>query len=378
MTSKIVQIRQRARKDGKIALYLCYTISGKRCYEYPKLYLYPETGRNKASIAASNKETMRVMQALQAKKIVELAQNRANLEVRAEPSKMLLFDYIQRYIEYKNENTRGIETINTIKSLKKHLSIFASADTRISDIDKVFCSNFFAYLKRANSSHGGKLSKNSIKIYYNKFRTMVKNIVKDGLLPSNPTINIDAAITKSETEREYLDLEEVKKMAATDTPHTLSKQAFMFSCFCGLRISDIRQLAWSDIEEYTSADGRKLYKLHRKMQKTQRNISYTLPQEAVRWLPDKNGKLVFEGLAAQCNLNVHVRRLAEAAGITKHISFHCAKHTFATMMLTLGADIYTTSKLLGHTRVATTEIYAKIVDKKKDEAMRLIDEFFDD
>lgn len=54
-----------------------------------------------------------------------------------------------------------------------------------------------------------------------------------------------------------------------------------------------------------------------------------------------------------------------------------SRHTFATMMLTLGADIYTTSKLLGHTDIATTEIYAKIIDKKKDEAVGLIDKFFD-
>ena len=67
----------------------------------------------------------------------------------------------------------------------------------------------------------------------------------------------------------------------------------------------------------------------------------------------------------------------EAAGIKKKITFHCARHTFATMMLTLGADIYTTSKLLGHTDIATTEIYAKIIDKKKDEAVGLIDKFFD-
>ena len=74
---------------------------------------------------------------------------------------------------------------------------------------------------------------------------------------------------------------------------------------------------------------------------------------------------------------VEWKEWAKAAGIKKNISFHTARHTFATMMLTLGADIYTTSKLLGHSRISTTEIYAKIVDKKKDEAMGLIDKFFD-
>lgn len=71
------------------------------------------------------------------------------------------------------------------------------------------------------------------------------------------------------------------------------------------------------------------------------------------------------------------QKVGRIVGITKQISFHTARHTFATMMLTLGADIYTTSKLLGHFRISTTEIYAKIIDKKKDKAMNLIDKYFD-
>ena len=73
----------------------------------------------------------------------------------------------------------------------------------------------------------------------------------------------------------------------------------------------------------------------------------------------------------------HIKVWASNAGIKKDITFHTARHTFGTMMLTLGADIYTTSKLMGHTRIATTEIYAKIIDKKKNDAMGLIDKFFD-
>ena len=68
----------------------------------------------------------------------------------------------------------------------------------------------------------------------------------------------------------------------------------------------------------------------------------------------------------------------EAAGISKPITFHCARHTFGTMMLTLGVDLYTVSKLLGHTKVETTQIYAKIINKKKDDAVSLIDDAFSD
>lgn len=152
----------------------------------------------------------------------------------------------------------------------------------------------------------------------------------------------------------------------------------MFSCFCGLRISDIKQLRWKDLEEFTDLEGNKRVRLTKRMQKTQRNVSYILSNEAIKWLPEKRGELVFEGLPCLPNICVHVKRLAKDAGIDKVVSFHTARHTFATMILTLGADLYTTCKLLGHSRITTTEIYAKIVDKKKDEAMGLIDKFFDD
>lgn len=68
---------------------------------------------------------------------------------------------------------------------------------------------------------------------------------------------------------------------------------------------------------------------------------------------------------------------AKEAGIQKHVTFHTARHTFATMELTMGADLYTTSKLLGHTEVRTTQIYAKIVNSKKEEAVSLLDSAFE-
>ena len=77
-------------------------------------------------------------------------------------------------------------------------------------------------------------------------------------------------------------------------------------------------------------------------------------------------------------INENLQSWAEAAGITtKKVTFHTSRHTFATMLLTLGADIYTISKLLGHTSVKTTQIYAKIIDQKKDDAVSLVDSIFD-
>ena len=98
---------------------------------------------------------------------------------------------------------------------------------------------------------------------------------------------------------------------------------------------------------------------------------------------------VFKTLVAEANTGEHfvfvipapetlsLKKAAKAAGVNKHISYHTSRHTFATMMLTLGVDIYTTSKLLGHSNVATTQIYSKIVDEKKVEAVNKVDNLFD-
>lgn len=376
--TELVQIRHKPSANGKESLYLAYRINGKRYYEFPKLYLLPEEGKGKTANIAANKETMRLIKAMQAKKILQLSQDRSGIKVKAEPSKMLLTEYINQFIQYKQDTTsKG--TVSTIRNLQRHLIKYAPEGTTLASIDRKFCEGFISYLRRAKGKYGGKLSDITKKVYYAMFGTMLKKAVRDGLLPRNPLDLIDPQnkLPSSESQRVFLDLEEVRKMASVETPYTLSKQAFMFSCFCGLRISDIRQLEWKDIEEFTTPDGSKQYRLSKRMKKTSRNISYALSKEAISWLPERKGNLVFDGIVSESRINFHLKKMAEQAGITKNVSFHTARHTFATMMLTLGADIYTTSKLLGHTRVSTTEIYAKIVDKKKDDAMGLIDKFFD-
>ncbi len=153
------------------------------------------------------------------------------------------------------------------------------------------------------------------------------------------------------------------------------KNAYLFSCFCGLRISDIIGLKWKNV--YID-NGQ--YRLEMVMQKTKEPIYLPLSAEALKWIPERGMKAaedhVFD-LPSPTYINVILKPWAKAAGIDKHFTFHTARHTFATMMLTLGADLYTTSKLLGHTNVKTTQIYAKIVNKKKDDAVSLVDNIFD-
>ena len=83
---------------------------------------------------------------------------------------------------------------------------------------------------------------------------------------------------------------------------------------------------------------------------------------------------VFEGFKYGAWTSLELKRWALAAGITKNLTFHCGRHTFAVLMLDLGADIYTVSKLLGHRELSTTQIYAKVLDKNKQKAVSLVPE----
>jgi len=82
---------------------------------------------------------------------------------------------------------------------------------------------------------------------------------------------------------------------------------------------------------------------------------------------------VFKGLRYSAWNNVKLSQWVMAAGIKKHITFHCARHTFATLLLTKDIDIYTVSKLLGHRELKTTQIYAKVIDQRKNQAVKVLD-----
>ena len=114
------------------------------------------------------------------------------------------------------------------------------------------------------------------------------------------------------------------------------------------------------------------------MQKTQKIVNVPLSNEALRCLEKKEdpNELLFVLPTSDATINYHIKKWMKKADINKKISFHCSRHTFATMMITLGADIFTTSKLLGHANITTTQIYSKIIDKKKVEAVNLVDNLF--
>ena len=185
-------------------------------------------------------------------------------------------------------------------------------------------------------------------------------------------LSFQEKIARPESKREFLTLDEVRKLENTPYVKENIRMAFLFACYCGLRVGDVTNLCWKDI----SVNGGRHF-VSGVMQKNSKPISLPLPAKALSWLPERREpeSSVFS-LPSHSVLRKHLQKWAEQAGLGKHLHFHLSRHTYGTMLITAGVDLYTASKMMGHADVRPTQIYAKIIDKKKEEAVSLIDKAF--
>ena len=247
------------------------------------------------------------------------------------------------------------------------LKIFAKCDViPFGSIDLKLIEDFKQFMLTApqGGKKKGTVSRNTAATYFSIFKAALKQAFVDGYL----TIDLAAkakGIPEQESRREYLTIEELNTLGATECESPIIKRAALFSALTGMRHVDIQKLKWKEIVR----DGEH-WRVNFTQQKT-KGVEYTpISDQAYELCGDRldDNRLVFEGLPAPSWISKPLSRWIKAAGITKHITFHCFRHTFATLQLTNGTDIYTVSKMLGHTNVRTTQIYTKVVDAKKETA----------
>ena len=366
-----VRIRFKQLSNGSRSVYLAINVNGKRTYDYLKLYLVPETDANSR---AQNKQTMEAAYAIKAKRILQITNGTAGIkkDVRA---KMLLTDWLKIYRDRQvSKGKRGAKRwVQTAIFVLEGYN--AGKNATLAEIDRQWLTDFMLYLMNDYTTYKGtKPSKGTVDNYLRCLKAAFNVAVEEEIMPSNPIIGLDRSHLKGTTyQREYLTVDEVKKLIETPCRRPDIKGAFLFACFCGLRISDVRGLQWKNL----LFDGDKAY-LQITQFKTRRPLALPLNKQALRWMPERGNAGDEDYIFPPLSKNMTVLDdWAKEAGITKHVTFHVSRHTFATMELTMGADLYTTSKLLGHTNVATTQIYAKIVNSKKEEAVSLLDGAFE-
>ena len=379
-----VRIRLKELSNGNKSIYLDIYTKGKRTYEFLKMYLVPEIDE---SAKVQNTHTLQAANFIKSQRIIQLTNDEAGVVSRdSVRAKILLVDWMEEYKRKKAETGQSQANSFTIGRVIKHLKSYRGESVRLVDVDENYCRGFIRYLMNAKTMVGkknpifrkvGRVTANS---YFLVFSCAMNEAVRKRLIPANPTKFLskdDRNLLKSELpERGYLSLEEVQKLIDTDFKYTQVKQAFLFGCFCGLRISDIRALRWMDVEQN---DGNWTASIL--MTKTRKRLYLPLSDEAMKWLPERGDSskedYVFTKLPKSgSGLNYEIKRFLKQAGIDKEVCFHMSRHTFATSLLTLGADIYTTSKLLGHKNIHTTQIYAEIVNQKKVDAVNLMGNAF--
>lgn len=364
-----VKIRTKELQGGKLSLYLDIYENGKRYRENLKLYLLPETTKE---AKAKNKQTLLIANTIKAERLIELQNNRFSFE-KKKNTKVHLIDFFKELRE-EYRVRKSANYFYTSKSVIMHLENFLNKrDILITNVDKKFVLKFIRHLEVTPTYRGAPLNQESIYTYYMHFCIGLNKAVKRELIDKNPCylVSNDDKPKRGESKRQYLTLDEVKKMAETECKYPLVKKLFMLSCFTGLRYSDIISLCWKNIKVIENG----VCQIETIQKKTKQAITIPLSENAMQWLPNRNGaedeKVLFKMPDRSVSYDF-LHRWAKEAGIKKNVTFHVARHTYATLLLYYGADLYTVSKLLGHKNVKTTQIYAKVMDDTKRKAVSLI------
>lgn len=315
-----------------------------------------------------NKETLQLAEQIRQKRANHL--NKPEVYTGYEKEQLKIRERgEQNFVEYFKTlaDKRKASNHDNWVSAYNYLETFTKGNLKFSDLNEKFCNEFKEYLLTTKSNKSSKttLAQNSAVSYFNKLKATLKQAYKDGYLQNDLNAKIEP-VKQAETRRNFLTIEELNSLVKTECNNPLLKRAALFSALTGLRFSDIKNLVWGELE-YIEGNG---YFIQFKQQKTKGVEVLPISEQAYSLLGESKEPTdkVFKGLSYSAYENKHLYQWIGAAGITKDITFHCFRHTFATLQLSKGTDIYTVSKMLGHRELKTTQIYAKIIDQTKREA----------
>lgn len=360
-----VKIRFKELKNGNKSIYLDIYHNGERKTEFLKIYL-----QNSLSPAAQiqNQNLLHIAEEIKRQRIIDIYTGKYDLEsIETEPNSeggLSLSECILK----RGESLQGVahQTKENYKVVAKRVKEYG--DINIKKINRDYIQGFIMFLdKNYNSKQNTKAR------YFNLINATLNELVNRDLLNKNPLKRFSDILPRfKQTERTYLTIEEIQQIAevSKDTGNFTHLQteyirAFLLACFTGLRYSDIRALRWENIKQTQTGKA-----IDIEQQKTANKVFIPLNSTALALLGKAGRGRVFVGLAPKTNVCKPImQKLRTITGINKPFTFHTSRHTFATLCITNGVDIYTTSKLLGHTTVKTTQIYAKVVESKRREAV---------
>ena len=361
---KTVTLRTRPLKNGMLSYYLDY-YPGYRDQETMKtirheglnIYIYanPKNERERNFNAVMSEKA----EAIRCRRFESIVNDRYDFFDRHK----LKADFLEYYRKQLRKHDQKWEFVY------HHFYNFVHGKCTFEEIDIDLCNKFREYLLNAKQlRRDDRISKNSASGYWSTFRGLLKILYRNRLIKTNINDFLDKIETE-DTPKDYLSVEELYKLAETPCKKPILKTAALFSCLTSLRISDILSLQWHEIVDF--AAGGKC--VHTITQKTKTEDIIPVSDEALQLIgysPEKTG-LVFKGLKRSWTQHPMKEWIREA-GITKNITFHSYRRTYATLQGAAGTDIRTIQSNMAHKSITTTQRYMKVVDSNKREASNRI------
>jgi len=342
-----VKLRKRKNADSTTTLYLDIYNNGKRYYEFLKHLKLIKIATPKDRV--DNKDNYKLAEDICVKRAQELESSDYNVMAKFK-SKVDFLQYYQNFIDrYTNKDKRVI--VSSLSKFKEFMKDEGYKTLALNQVTESVAYDFKGYLE--HSLHGESPAN-----YFSKFKKVIKQACRDKLIMINPTTDI--TIKRNEgLKKEVLTIEDIHLLAATPITNEYVKKAFLFSCLTGLRFCDIVAMKWKHIDLNNQ-------RLSLVQSKTGHKVTVNLHVSAIQILGEPgNSDLNVFTLPSHTACTKDVKHWVKKAGISKHITWHCARHSFATNLIFLGADITTASNLLGHTTLKYTQRYTRVVNDMK-------------
>ena len=378
--------------DGRESLFLDFYFGFTMVYSSTQDKMVPKKQKRRESLnlylwhsprtpqqRQENKETLALADKIRRNRANDLAEPEKKVELQTKKADVNFLDYVQEYIDsYSKADVRVIQmALNRFKNFLRdtpEYSTFAGF-IKPNQIDCDMIEAFTEYLQHTSTGEGAKT-------IYQRFKKVIRYAVANDVMRKNPCINkqgqnITIKVDDGALIKDVLSPEEIKMMIDTHYPkeNLQVRNAFLFSLNTGMRWCDVRDLTFGqfDFTNKTFAYNQNKTKGH----STKSNVSLPLTDTLLGLMgekPEARGKdeLVF-ALPSHTMALKALRRWTKFAGIDKHITFHCARHSFGTNMASTAAQkgfsIRLVQDLLGHSSLRYTERYTRVVDEQKKQAM---------
>lgn len=386
--------KPKANKEGLIPIYTRITVSGKRIElstnRFIKLNQWSQEGncmKGNSILASSINKYLDVLRLQIVDAQMELIHEKIQITAKSVKYKLLGTDIEKRMLipifQDHNDKVEALVgqdfapgTLERYKTSLKHTQEFLqwnykTSDIDIKDIDHVFITDYEFWLRSVR-----KCANNTAVKYIKNFKKIILLCIANGWLDKDPFVSYKAKLTQ--VERPYLNEIEIQTIYnKTFVSERLIqvRDIFLFCCYTGLAYADVKNLTKSHIS--IGIDGDKWLFTHRQKTKTATRVPLLPLAEEILNKYDKSpyciNKNILLPVLTNQKMNSYLKEIADVCEITKNLTFHTARHTFATTVtLSNGVPIESVSKMLGHTDIKTTQHYAKILDIKISDDMKLL------